>query len=108
MGRKHSSEDENHIQAPNDENLEIIDNPDESGGDTNEEDITSIIEFQHKILQKYTLAGLIRYYDASFFHNLVTKRDYKMISIFEVFAVNRNEEDFLENLFIFKELVCEE
>jgi hypothetical protein len=29
MGRKHSSEDENHIQAPNDENLEIIDNPDE-------------------------------------------------------------------------------
>ena len=31
-----------------------------------------------------------------------------MISIFEVFAVNRNEEDFLENLFIFKELVNEE
>jgi hypothetical protein len=31
-----------------------------------------------------------------------------MISIFEVFAVNRNEEDFLENLFIFKDLVNDE
>lgn len=31
-----------------------------------------------------------------------------MIAIFEVFAVNRNEEDFFENLFIFKELVNEE
>lgn len=39
---------------------------------------------------------------------MVAKRDYKMISIFEVFAVNRNEEDFLENLFIFKELVNED
>lgn len=51
---------------------------------------------------------MIRYYDASFFHDMVTKRDYKMISIFEVFALNRNEEDFLENLFIFKDLVNEE
>lgn len=51
---------------------------------------------------------MIRYYDASFFHDMVTKRDYKMISIFEVFALNRNEEDFLENLFIFKDLVSEE
>jgi hypothetical protein len=39
---------------------------------------------------------------------MVAKRDYKMISIFEVFAVNRNEDDFLENLFIFKDLVHEE
>ncbi len=39
---------------------------------------------------------------------MVAKRDYKMISIFEVFAVNRNEEDFLENLFIFKDLITEE
>lgn len=66
------------------------------------------MEYQHKILRKYTLSGLITYYDASFFHDMVSKRDYKMISIFEVFAVNRNEEDFLENLFIFKDLVNEE
>jgi hypothetical protein len=70
--------------------------------------MSSIIEFQHKILRKYTLSGRIRYYDASFFHNMVSKRDYKMISIFEVFAVNRNEDDFLENLFIFKDVVNEE
>jgi hypothetical protein len=79
-----------------------------SGTDTNEEELSSIIDFQHKILRKYTLSGLIRYYDASFFHDMVAKRDYKMISIFEVFAVNRNEEDFLENLFIFKDLITEE
>ena len=112
---KHSSDD-NHME---DENLEINDNPNEvsdsselntlqSGTDTNEEEITSIMEYQHKILRKYTLSGLITYYDASFFHDMVSKRDYKMISIFEVFAVNRNEEDFLENLFIFKDLVNEE
>jgi hypothetical protein len=89
--------------------LEIHDNPDESGGDTgNEEEMSSIIEFQHKILRKYTLSGRIRYYDASFFHDMVSRRDYKMISIFEVFAVNRNEDDFLENLFIFKDVVNEE
>ena len=66
------------------------------------------MQYQHKILRKYTLSGLIRYYDASLFHDMVSKRDYKMISIFEVFAVNRNEEDFLENLFIFKDLVNDE
>lgn len=104
--RKHSSEAENNQN--DDINLEIGDNPDESGTDTNEEEINSIIEYQHKILRKYALNGLIRYYDASFFHDMVIKRDYKMISIFEVFAINRNEDDFLENLFIFKELVNEE
>jgi hypothetical protein len=31
-----------------------------------------------------------------------------MISIFEVFSVNRNEEDFLENLYILKEIYNEE
>jgi hypothetical protein len=107
--RKQSSEDETHQHI--DEILEINDNPNESGGEQdsagNEEDIHSIVEFQHKILQKYTLSGRIRYYDALFFHDMVSKRDYKMISIFEVFAVNRNESDFLENLFIFKDLVNE-
>lgn len=107
--RRQSSEDENADRQHIDENLEINDNPDESGGDTaNEEEMSSIIEFQHKILSKYTLSGRIRYYDASFFHDMVSRRDYKMISIFEVFAVNRNEDDFLENLFIFKDVVNEE
>ena len=36
---------------------------------------------------------------------MVSKRDIRMISIFEVFAVNRNENDFLENMFIYKDLI---
>ena len=31
-----------------------------------------------------------------------------MISVFEVFAINRNEDDFLENLDLFKQLVMEQ
>jgi hypothetical protein len=51
--RRQSSEDGHTPHA--DENLEINDNPDESGGEGNataneEEDLTSIVEFQHKIL----------------------------------------------------------
>ena len=43
--RKPSSEDEQNQHNADDENLEIIDNPNESGTDTNEEEISSIIEF---------------------------------------------------------------
>ena len=39
---------------------------------------------------------------------MVDQRDYKMISIFEVFAINRNEDDFLENLSLFAQLVMEQ
>jgi hypothetical protein len=38
----------------------------------------------------------------------VDKSDYKMISIFEVFAINRNEDDFLENIQLFATIVQEE
>ena len=68
----------------------------------------SIIDFQHKILRKYTILGYIQYPDAPFFHDLVDKSDYKMISIFEVFAINRNEDDFLENIQLFATIVQEE
>jgi hypothetical protein len=44
------------------------------------------------------MLGMIHYSSVPFFHNLVKNRDYKMICIFEVFAQNRNEDDFLENL----------
>ena len=92
------------------ENIQILDNPDDVSqlicltylqSDDNE-DISSIIEYQHKILRKYTMMGMINYFDAPLFHDLADQRDYKMISIFEVFAINRSEEDFLENLNIFK------
>jgi hypothetical protein len=39
---------------------------------------------------------------------MVAKRNYKMIQIFEVFSLNRNEEDFLENLYLLKEIHNEE
>lgn len=96
------------------ENLNIEDNPDDVRSNhvdacqsENNEDIESIMEYQHKILRKYTLLGMIQYSDAPFFHDMVDQRDYKMISIFEVFAINRNEEDFLENLGLFAQLVLE-
>ena len=62
------------------------------------EDIDGIMQYQHKILRKYAMLGMIKYSAVPFFHQLVTSRDYKMICIFEVFAQNRNEDDFLENL----------
>lgn len=56
------------------------------------------MQYQHKILRKYAMLGMIKYCAVPYFHSLVTKKDYKMICIFEVFAQNRNEDDFLENL----------
>ena len=49
-------------------------------------------------MKKYTIRGFIKYSDAPIFHEMVDQKDYKMISIFEVFAINRDEDDFLENL----------
>lgn len=51
--------------------------------------------------------GMVEYSDAPFFHEMVDQRDYKMISIFEVFAINRNEDDFLENLGLFAQLLMD-
>lgn len=50
------------------------------------------------------MLGMIQYSAIPFFHQLVQNRDYKMICIFEVFAQNRNEDDFLENLGILDEI----
>ena len=66
--RKGSYQPPTHTDT-DEENLNIQDNPDESGGDN--EDINSIIEYQHKILRKYTMMGLIQYADAPFFHDMV-------------------------------------
>ena len=62
------------------------------------------MQYQHKILRKYAMLGMIQYSAVPFFHHLVINRDYKMICIFEVFALNRNEDDFLENLGILNEI----
>lgn len=39
---------------------------------------------------------------------MVDLKDYKMISIFEVFALNRDEDDFLENLGLLAQISLEE
>ena len=41
---------------------------------------------------------MIYYADAPAFHNLVEKRDYRIICIFEAFCENRSEDEFIENL----------
>ena len=79
-----------------DEDKNNSDDDEDSGQDF--EDIESIMQYQHKILRKYAMLGMIQYSAIPFFHQLVQNRDYKMICIFEVFAQNRNEDDFLENL----------
>ena len=79
-----------------------IDDPDDEIEDMEYiEDIDGIMQFQHKILRKYAMLGMIKYTAVPYFHQLVTTRDYKMICIFEVFALNRSEDDFLENLGIY-------
>ena len=69
-----------------------------------DDDIKGIMQYQHKILRKYAMLGMIQYSAVPFFHLLVQNRDYKMICIFVVFALNRNEDDFLENLGILNEI----
>lgn len=48
---------------------------DNSGEDDQryEEDLEGIIDFQHKILRKYAMLGMIHYSTVPFFHQLVTK-----------------------------------
>jgi len=49
-------------------------------------EIEKICEYQHKILTKYTMIGMISYVDAPSFHVLVENRDYRMICIFETYS----------------------
>lgn len=96
---KESDEDEDEGSGDAEEREDEEDGEDsESNEDDREEDLKLIVEYQHKILRKYTMLGMISYSDAPQFHDLVDKRDYKMICLFEVYAQNRSEDDFLENL----------
>ena len=68
-----------------------------------QDDLDGIMQFQHQILRKYAMYGIFKYSALPLFHSLVKKRDYKMVCIFEVFAQNRNVDDFLENLGIYSQ-----
>jgi len=67
-----------------------------------------MVEHQHIILRKYAMTGMISYADAPAFHDLVDKRDYRIICCYEVFCMNRSEDDFLENLAILAQIVKEQ
>jgi hypothetical protein len=53
------------------------------------------------------MTGMISYADAPAFHNLVDKRDYRIVCCFEVFSRNRSEDDFLENLALIAQIIKE-
>jgi len=54
------------------------------------------------------MTGMISYADAPAFHNLVDGKDYRMICVFEVFSLNRQEDDFLENLALIAQIIKEQ
>lgn len=54
------------------------------------------------------MTGMISYADAPAFHDLVDRRDYRIICCFEVFCLNRIEDEFLENLGILAQIVKEQ
>lgn len=63
------------------------------------------IQQQHKIIKRYTINGDIPYQEAPYFHELVETQNHLIISIFEVFALNRNPDDFLENLQLIRDYI---
>ena len=54
------------------------------------------------------MTGMISYADAPAFHNLVDKQDYRIVCCFEVFSLNRSEDDFLENLALIAQIIKEQ
>jgi len=56
----------------------------EQDDDSGEMDLQKVIEYQHKILRKYTMTGMISPGDAPCLHDMVDNRNYRMICIFEV------------------------
>lgn len=73
-----------------------------------ESQVCDILQHQHSILRKYAMTGMISYTDAPAFHDLVEKRDYRIVCVFEVFSQNRSEDDFLENLALIAQFVREQ
>lgn len=64
----------------------------------------TFIEQQHRIIRRFCLNAKIPIADGAKFHQMINECNQKIISSFEVFALNRNEDDFLENLIIIADL----
>jgi hypothetical protein len=62
------------------------------------------VEQQHKIIKRYGMNGHFTYIEISSFHELINQQNHLLISVFEVFALNRNVPDFIENLKMIAEI----
>ena len=102
----------NGVESEPSERRQVMDKISQASGQSNEayseSELAQINEFQHTILRKYAMTGMISYADAPAFHNLVENRDYRILCIFEVFSQNRYEDDFLENLALIAQIVKEQ
>ena len=74
--------------------------------DENDDQVRDVfIEQQHRIIKRFCLNAKIPIADGAKFHQMINDCDQRIISSFEVFALNRNEEDFLENLGIVYDII---
>ena len=72
----------------------------------NDENVkNTFIEQQHRIIKRFCLNAKIPVADGAKFHQMIKEYNPKIISSFEVFALNRSEEDFLENLMVIAEVM---
>ena len=90
-----------------DKNAEIEQEQKISGAyDENDDQVRDVfIEQQHRIIKRFCLNAKIPIADGAKFHQMINDCDQRIISSFEVFALNRNEEDFLENLGIVYDII---
>lgn len=65
----------------------------------------TFIEQQHRIIRRFCLNAKIPIADGAKFHQMINECSPNIISCFEVFALNRNEDDFLENLMIIADIM---
>lgn len=61
---------------------------------------------QHRIIWRLCLNAQVPFADAAKFHSLINNGDQDVISSFEVFALNRRERDFIENLNILADILA--
>ena len=79
---------------------------DEGDSNVNDDKVRStFIEQQHRIIKRFCCNAKIPVADGAKFHQEINECNTMLIGCFEVFAMNRNEEDFLENLTVVADLL---
>ena len=62
------------------------------------------LQQQHRIVRRFCINAKVSIADGARFHQLINDCNQMVISAFEVFALNRLEEDFIENLNIISDI----